>query len=124
MKNMDKLLAIARRKYIFDQTNSWYDGSATYLTAIPKEIDEVIEEIPKSRACYLEDELADVLWNYLNAVIALEKEAEINLASILERACTKYGERVSSIESGELWSNIKSRQKLALENEHQANKNT
>jgi len=68
MKEFDKLLSIAKRKATFDDNNSWTSGSTTYLTEIKNEVDEVIEEIPKSRKCYLEDELGDVLWDYLNVL--------------------------------------------------------
>ncbi len=121
MEEFEKLLDIAKRKTNFDKNNSWSNGSETYLTEIKKEVDEVIEEIPKSRKCYLEDELGDVLWDYLNVLTALEKEVGIDPQAVLLRACRKYDERVSGIESGEFWSDIKSRQKQALAKEHKAN---
>lgn len=34
----------------------------------------MVEEIPKDRLCYLEDELGDVLWDYLGIVLSLGKE--------------------------------------------------
>lgn len=90
MGNFEKLLEIARRKSAFDQTNTWYSGSETYLSELRAEIDEVVEEIPKNRTCYLEDELGDVLWDYLNTVLALEKESGITVESVLIRAFHKY----------------------------------
>lgn len=125
MNEFKTLLKIAQRKSVFDETNAWFDGAQTYLQAIKKETDEVIEELPKDRACYLEDELADVLWNYLNSLLALEKEAGISTESVLRRACEKYEERIAGIESGELWKEVKARQKQALKAEFkQANSNT
>lgn len=117
MKHFEQLLVIARRKAQFDQNNSWSNGSTTYLSEIVKEIDEVVEEIPKNRVCYLEDELGDVLWDYLNILCALESEAEISVQSVLNRAYKKYEERISGVESGRLWNEIKERQKVALESE-------
>jgi len=55
MKEFDKLLGIAKRKAIFDETSTWSNGAETYLAEIKNEVDEVIEEIPKSRKCYLEN---------------------------------------------------------------------
>jgi hypothetical protein len=52
MKEFDKLLGIAKRKANFDESNTWSNGSDTYLVEIKNEVDEVIEEIPKSRKCY------------------------------------------------------------------------
>jgi len=121
MKDFDKLVAIAKRKAKFDESNTWSNGSETYLAEIKNEVDEVIEEIPKSRKCYLEDELGDVLWDYLNILVALEKEVSIDLEAVLKRACEKYEERISGIENGKKWSKIKEKQKIALENEHKSN---
>ncbi|MFM2484340.1 MazG nucleotide pyrophosphohydrolase domain-containing protein [Celerinatantimonas yamalensis] len=115
MKHIDKLIEIAKRKSEFDKNNSWYQGSSTYLAEIKEEVDEVVEELPKDRLCYLEDELGDVLWDYLNAVLSLEKEKGVKLESIIQRACRKYEERVSAIENGISWADIKQKQKNDLE---------
>lgn len=117
MDEFKQLLNIAIRKSKFDKNYDWSNGSETYLSEIKKEVDEVIEELPKQRKCYLEEELGDVLWDYLNILVALEQEIGIDTQSVLERACKKYEERVSGIESGELWQDIKQRQKQQLANE-------
>ncbi|WP_413698933.1 MazG nucleotide pyrophosphohydrolase domain-containing protein [Psychromonas sp. KJ10-10] len=119
MKAFDILLDIAKRKAEFDKDNSWSNGSTTYLAEIKKEVDEVIEEIPKSRLCYLEDELGDILWDYLNILTALQQEKGIEPEAVLKRACQKYEQRVSGIEAGQAWSDIKIIQKQLLETEHQ-----
>lgn len=121
MKEFDILLGIAKRKANFDEDNTWSNGSETYLAEIINEVAEVIEEIPKSRQCYLEDELGDVLWDYLNVLTALEKEAGIDTKAVLMRACRKYEERISGIESGKKWSAIKKQQKILLAIEHNSN---
>ncbi len=118
MKQLDILLNIAKRKSNIDQTNDWSNGSETYLSEIKSEIDEVIEEIPKNRLCFLEDELGDVLWDYLNVVIALEKESGVDVNSVLNRACKKYEERISGLENGKLWNDTKAKQKSELEKEY------
>ncbi|HFG2029839.1 TPA: MazG nucleotide pyrophosphohydrolase domain-containing protein [Vibrio cholerae] len=117
MQHLDKSLEIAKRKSEFDKSNSWYLGSSTYLAEIKKEVDEVVEEIPKNRLCYLEDELGDVLWDYLNAILSLEKEAGVKIESVVQRACRKYGERVSAIENSISWGEVKLKQKKELEHE-------
>lgn len=122
MKDFEKLIEIARRKSLFDEGNDWSSGAETYLSEIKKEVDEVVEEIPKSRECYLEDELGDVLWDYLNIVLALEKEQGIDLTSVIQRASQKYEERVSGIESGLLWKDVKTKQKERLAREQEARK--
>ena len=117
MKEFDELLSIATRKSEFDLTNTWFKGVETYLVAIGKEVEEVREEIAEYRLCYLEDELGDVLWNYLNVLKALEREKGIDPQKVLGRACKKYQERVSVIECGGSWESVKSKQKEALSEE-------
>ena len=124
MQDFETLINIAKRKSAYDQTNPWYNGSKTYLSEIKSEIDEVIEEIPKDRLCFLEDELADVLWDYLNIIMSLEKETGVELKSVLSRACQKYETRIAGIENGESWAQIKAKQKLALTAEHRSFKKT
>lgn len=117
MKEFEQLLDIAKRKSKFDRSNTWAKGSSTYLAEIKKELAEVADEIPRNRICFLEDELGDVLWDYLNILCALESETGVKVISVLKRACKKYEERISGIENGELWKDIKQRQKVALANE-------
>ena len=114
MEEFDKLLKIAKRKTQFDEKGTWSKGSQSYLAGIKNEVDEVIEETPKSRQCYLEDELGDILWNYLNVLTTMEKETGIEPKAVLIRACRKYEARVSAIESGIKWSEIKEQQNIAL----------
>ena len=121
MKEFEQLLKIAKRKTQFDKGNSWSNGAKTYLAGIKEEVDEVIEELPKSRQCYLEDELGDILWDYLNVLSALEDEKGIDTQAVLTRACQKYEERISGIESGKTWADIKEKQKIALAKEHSTN---
>ncbi|ESP92578.1 putative pyrophosphatase [Pseudoalteromonas luteoviolacea 2ta16] len=117
MQDFEKVLEVAKRKSVFDQTNSWYSGSSTYLSSLKDEITEVTEEIPKNRTCYLEDELGDVLWNYLNILLSLEKESGIDVNSVLKRAYVKYEQRVSAIEAGGSWAEVKEAQKQILARE-------
>ncbi|PWJ43006.1 MazG nucleotide pyrophosphohydrolase domain-containing protein [Sediminitomix flava] len=117
MEQFEKLLHIAQRKSIIDQNSDWSNGSSTYLEEIKKEVEEVLEEIPKNRDCYLEDELGDILWDYMNILLAMEKERGIKLTAVLERACKKYEERILGIESGKSWAEVKEKQKIDLAEE-------
>ena len=47
MQDLEKLLAVAKRKFELDQRNDWYSGAETYLSGLKEEIDEVRAEIPK-----------------------------------------------------------------------------
>ena len=117
MKHFATLLLIARRKAVIDADSKWSEGARTYLGEMNNEITEVCAELSSERQCYLEDELGDVLWDYVNALVALEKSHGISVEKVLQRACRKYEERISGIENGELWKDIKARQQLALEKE-------
>ncbi len=120
MNHFETLLLIARRKAVIDADSKWSEGARTYLGEMNNEIAEVCAELSSGRQCYLEDELGDVLWDYLNALAALEKSHGISVEKVLQRACRKYEERISGIESGQFWKDIKARQKrvLELEQEH------
>lgn len=120
MENFAKLLDIVRRKAVFDRSNPWYTGPQSYLAGLKDEVDEVIDEIDRQRACYLEDELGDLLWNCLNATVALENAGQVSLESVLARACRKFEMRLSGLEAGRTWEDIKHEQQAALAREHSA----
>ncbi|RXJ71512.1 nucleotide pyrophosphohydrolase [Veronia nyctiphanis] len=117
-----QLLTVVQRKCNYDDNNTWFEGPQTYLDAVKNEIDEVSEELSKSRHCYIEDELGDVLWGFLNTVAALEKTHDVNLDSVISRAFNKYNQRISAIENNEPWDEVKKSQKRALEEEYKKEK--
>jgi NTP pyrophosphatase (non-canonical NTP hydrolase) len=117
---LGKLLSVVDRKNSIDKTTNWSDGSITYLNELKTEIIEVEEELQLERVCYLEDELADVLWDYLNVLKCLEEEKGISSCSVLNRAYVKYNERVTAIENNISWEDIKNEQNNKLSNEHDA----
>ena len=116
--HFSSLFDIAWRKAKYDNTNTWYRGSETYFDALYQELEEVGEEITQTRLCYLEDELGDVLWNYLNLLMALEKEQGIDPTSVLSRAVNKYQQRVATIENNGSWADVKAEQKRKLQQEY------
>ncbi|MCH2056218.1 MAG: hypothetical protein MK214_06295 [Thalassotalea sp.] len=116
--HFSSLFDIARRKAKYDNTNTWYKGSETYFDALYQELEKVGEEITQTRLCYLEDELGDVLWNYLNLLMALEKEQGIDPTSVLSRAVNKYQQRVATNENNGSWADVKAEQKRKLQQEY------
>ncbi len=119
MSDLERLLQLAKRKHAIDQQTGWGERGLTYLNDIKSEVDEVLDERPKHRRCYLEDELADVIWNYVNVLTAFEYNGEIEIDSLLKRACEKYQQRVDGIESGMKWQQVKALQQQQLANEFQ-----
>lgn len=114
---LEQLFAVAQRKNHLDQTSGWSQGSSTYFTAIKAELDEVEEELRSERQPHLEEELSDVLWDYFNLLLCLEREEKIDLGRVFERAVTKFDERVSGLETGISWAQVKKEQKQRLEHE-------
>ena len=118
MNEFDTLLKIAARKATIDANSDWYQGPETYLSGIESELNEVRAELNKHRRVYIEDELADVLWDYVNVLQALAKEQGIDPQRVLARACQKYQERVTAIEQEQSWDEVKRRQSVELAKAH------
>ncbi|MBO6703196.1 MAG: hypothetical protein JJ921_12745 [Pseudomonadales bacterium] len=112
--NLERLLDLVDRKSQIDQSSSWSDGSSTYLVELRNEIDEVEAEIGKGNSDELTDELGDVLWDYLNLVNCLAAEEGITMKEVLLRTTAKYEERISGIEQGRTWKEIKAEQKARV----------
>ena len=112
--DLEPLMDLVSRKSKIDQSSGWSDGSSTCLAELKKEIDEAEVEIKHGNVVYMVDELGDVLWDYLNLVNCLNHEVGVSLEEILLRCNEKYQERISGIESGQTWQDIKTHQKERL----------
>ena len=80
--HLETLLQIVGRKNAIDQQNRWYNGSETYFAEIQKELEEVKAELESGRQPHLEEELGDVLWDYLNLLTSLDSEGKITLTTV------------------------------------------
>lgn len=89
-----------------------------YLDAIIDEVEEVRWELKHNNTVFLEDELWDILWDYLNLLYCLEYEWKADMTKVLERALKKYKERADWLEQWVSWDEIKSWQKQELLKEH------
>lgn len=119
-KHLVELLALAEEKRLIDQESGWASGAETYLDGLRDEIAEVKDELYSERVCYLEDELGDLLWNYLNTLQLLDHQQKISIDRVFERARDKYKQRIEGIHQGERWADIKADQKQQLAQEHWA----
>ena len=122
---LKKLIEIVKKKYIIDQTQAWYKGSQTYFDGLKDEIDEVEVEIKDNNQVYLEDELGDVLYTYLNLLVWLKEEWKISsIKNIISRSEKKFWERINAIEKIadnarlQTWKEIKNKQKKENKEEH------
>lgn len=124
---LKQLIEVVDKKFILNtkqcewwqlpQFKKWLT-SDFYLDAIKDEVDEVREELRDNNSVYLEDELWDILWDYLNLLHCLKVEWKADTARVLERCLEKYSERSDGLEQGISWDEIKVWQKSALEKEH------
>ncbi|MBF9002529.1 MazG nucleotide pyrophosphohydrolase domain-containing protein [Vibrio nitrifigilis] len=115
---LDQLMTIAERKKCLDHNSDWFQGPDTYLSGLVNEIAEVRQEIESRRTVYLEDELGDVLWDYVNVLVALRDSHGIDVERVFQRAVNKYEQRISGIEKDQLWDDIKQIQATTLAQEH------
>lgn len=114
---LGELQKIAALKSQRDLKDSWFKGSSTYLDALVEEISEVKEELVSGRQCFLEDELGDLLWDFVCLIEHLELEGKVDKERVFQRSVDKYAERVTNRSPGETWDDVKLRQKLELKKE-------
>ncbi len=121
---LKKILKIVKQKHEIDKNQDWYQWYGSYFQALQDEVKEVQPEIKENNSIHLEDELGDILRDYLNLVESLVAEGKItSLEKVLSRAEQKYTERVEAILDAKLkdwtWNRIKKLQKERLAQEHQ-----
>ncbi|EPP2131757.1 MazG nucleotide pyrophosphohydrolase domain-containing protein [Vibrio alginolyticus] len=112
-----ELEKIAEVKSQRDLEGTWFEGSDTYLQAMIEEVGEVRAEVASNKQCFLEDELGDLLWNFVCVLQHLELERKIDKQKVYQRAVQKYKERVTERKLGESWDDVKKRQKFELQKE-------
>jgi len=118
-----EVLELAKKKYNYHLQKSESDDKhilrtshIPYLKWIFDEIQEVNNEIKKNNAVYLEDELWDVFYDYINLLYLLEKDWYIfSIESVLDRIRKKFSERVWNPEQRHI---IKQKQKKEMQEEH------
>ena len=123
--NLDKIIKKAWEKFEIDKAwNDWYKWPQTYFEMLKEETLEVTEELRKNNTIYLEDELWDILWSYINFLNWLENEWYIDsIENVIKRCEKKYFQRVDAItekniDKVEAWKKIKNIQKEELKKEH------
>lgn len=94
---MEKLLSLIAKKNAYEQEILRTRSSEEYFHGLQNEVEEVQQELKEKNQVYLEDELGDILWDYLNLLIALESEGKItDLKKVFLRAEIKYEARVEA----------------------------
>ncbi len=90
-----------------------------YLEWIKNETDEVIPEIKMNNSVYLEDELWDIFWRYINLLYILEQGWYISKEKVFERCEEKFWKRIEALEKNIPWNEIKKIQKEKLAKQHE-----
>jgi hypothetical protein len=92
---------------------------------MPGEIEEVIEQFKENNTVYLEDELWDLLWIYMNLLVKLENEGLIEgREQVIKRAIKKFSWRIENLDQKTIeerqnyWETVKTKQKQELKQEH------
>ena len=135
-QSLEKIYNLIHRKFVTIEKNihknthsRWkkieeWNNFQTYIEEMQSEIEEVKAEIKDNNSVYLEDELWDILWDYLNIVYLLEKQGYIDVENIIERCEKKFWERIIWAEKNIPWNEIKKLQKKQLLSEHNSKYNS
>ena len=120
-----KLLTLSDRNIKENPFSTRKNLPLSYMKEIVGEIEEVKNEYKNNNSIYLEDELGDVLWDYLMVLQSLKKDGYIDsIDKVFDRAVEKYSERMEILDlddrkdAGALWSKIKRGQKKILRDRH------
>lgn len=119
---LDKIQKIIQKRinYFSKNKSDFFKWNETFFEEILKEIKEAKDEVKENNSVYLEDELWDILWDYLCIIEALKVEWKIeNFEKVLERCYKKFSERINeeTWESRD-WKEVKKIQKEELKKEH------
>ncbi len=120
---LTKLLKLVKEKYEIDKNSNWCKWSITYFKWLQNEVLEVEYELKENNLVYLEDELWDVLFSYLNLLKQLEYEWKISsIKNIILRSEKKFEQRIKPLKWQKdllpIWNKIKAKQKQRLKKEH------
>lgn len=117
----DQYRSCIERKYkVYERINPNWNSITMYLDGLRSEVQEVEQEIKDNNLVYLEDELWDILRDYMNLLHILEKQEKIrSRRDVFKRSFDKYSERIDDKEKWILRKDTKEKQKKRLINEHQ-----
>ena len=118
---IQQILALAEKKRQHHHTKKDHERTThvPYLEGITAEIQEAADEIKSNNQVYLEDELGDVLWDYLNILTTLKHTWYISSETkVFERCKGKYQERLEDKINSINRADTKTKQKENLKKEH------
>lgn len=75
-----------------------YNQPDIYMQGMIDEVTEVQDELKSDNHIYLEDELGDMLWDYMNLLYTCQQDGKIrSRQDVFQRSMAKYSERVTDI---------------------------
>lgn len=114
---LNNYISLIKEKITFWPSSN---GSLMYLDWLIDEVQEVRNEIKDQNHIYLQDELWDILWDYLNLLSYLEKEGKIkSVEEVLSWSFEKFSERINNLKTDISRNETKEKQKQRLKNEHE-----
>lgn len=117
---LDTYMWYIKQKFDFNQTkNQSWNNPTTYMQGIQDELEEVKVEFEANNTIYLEDELGDILRDYLNLLHTLERNGKIrSVDHVISHSLTKYSERVTNHINWIDRKDTKNKQKKELEQDY------
>jgi len=114
--DLSKIVALVKERKLTGGS-AMPQNSTAFLSGLADEVEEVAQELSMNRKPHLEDELGDILWDYLHLLYSLELEGKVEVSSVIKRCEKKYSERIQARNSSEEWQHIKKEQKQKLDSE-------
>ncbi len=97
---IDQYIALTKQKQQRQKNISWssFWDPQHRLQSLINEVQEVSDELKLNNQVYLQDELWDIFWNYMNFLTLLESQwyiSDINI--VLQQSFKKFSERTSAV---------------------------
>lgn len=125
---IEKYITLIKDKQQRQKNISWltFGDPKQWLQALIDEVQEVDDELELDNKIYLEDELWDIFWNYMNFLVLLKFQWYIwSPEDILKQSYQKFYERTSAVldkkdkkTSDDARDKVKKIQKERLQNQH------
>ena len=98
---------------------SHWNEAQTYVDLMKQEIEEMHSELKKDNTIYLEEELGDIFWDYLNLIHILKEKGYIeSYTNIFKASRKKFKARIHGDLKWFSWQDIKKKQKQENKKKH------
>jgi len=97
---IDQYIALTKQKQQRQKNISWLNfwDPQHRLEWLINEVQEVSDELKMNNQVYLQDELWDIFWNYMNFLTLLESQWYISdINTVLQQSFKKFSERTHAV---------------------------